>query len=119
MASITSLDNFELYQISLNLCIEIFQLCKRSNLSREWALTDQIKRATMSIPANLAEGWGRGSKKEFARFVSISYGSCNEVQTFLRIIQKLDLAPDEEIIKLLEKFTKLGKRLYLFRRSLI
>ena len=41
----------------------------------------------MSIPANLAEGWGRGSKKEFARFVSISYGSCNEVQTFLRIIQ--------------------------------
>lgn len=116
MAKITSLDNFQLYQEALDLYIQIFQICKKMPLSKEFSLVDQLKRASLSVCANLAEGYGRKTQRDFAHFVSISLGSCNEVQVYCDVLQKLNLSAHARDLK--EKYVFLGKRLYLFRKNL-
>lgn len=117
MASITSLENFSLYQESLTLVVNIFELCKSQPLSRNYSLQDQIKRASISISANLAEGFGRYSRKDFAHFLSISLGSVNEVRCYLDIISLL--SPHTDVNELKEKCIILSKRIHTLRQSLV
>ena len=66
----------------------------------KFGLTSQIRRAAVSIPANVAEGAGRGSDRDFARFVRIAIGSANELDTLLTLSVDLGLleeSPLEEI----------------------
>ncbi|MBW8360824.1 MAG: four helix bundle protein [Kaistella sp.] len=84
------------------------------NFPREelFGLTSQIRRAAISIPSNIAEGCGRGSDKEFARFVEISIGSTNETE------YQLFLAFDLNFIDL-ENYELLAERLNILRQKLI
>jgi four helix bundle protein len=54
-----------------------------------YGLTSQIRRAAVSIPANIAEGYARNSRKEYVQFVSISYGSASELETLIILAQDL------------------------------
>jgi four helix bundle protein len=70
----------------------------------------------MSIVANIAEGYGRHSPKDFAHFISISLGSINEVKAFLDIIQtiyQIDITAQKNF------YTSLGKQTWTFRKSLL
>jgi len=86
MSQIRKLDDLEVYKESLLLAKEIFDLCKHSSLLREYSLCDQVKRSAMSVCANIAEGFGRHTTKDFANFLSISLGSENETIVFLDLI---------------------------------
>lgn len=63
----------------------IYQISARGNFSRDFDLRSQIRRAAISIMANIAEGFGRHSDREFANFINIAHGSATEIQSHLYV----------------------------------
>jgi len=83
-----------------------------------FGMTSQIRRAAASIPANIAEGWGRDTTGEFQRFLRISQGSLRELETHLILAQRVGLATPEATTPLLESCQILGRQLIALQRSL-
>ena len=86
MTIITGLNDLEIYNSSILLTKDVLRLCKRVELRQEFSLQDQIKRASISICANIAEGFGRKTKADLSHFLSISLGSNNETLALLDVI---------------------------------
>ena len=78
------------WQKSMNLAKDVYQLTTSFPKEEIYGLTSQIRRCSVSIPSNIAEGKGRGSDKEFVRFLKISLGSLYELQTQLELTVMLD-----------------------------
>lgn len=72
---------------------------------------DQITRASISIPSNIAEGYDRNSKKEFARYLKIAKGSCAEVRTQLYIGEEIGLIDNQSAKKLTSESLEITKML--------
>jgi len=85
------------WQKSMSLAREIYHLTKSFPKEEIYGLTSQIRRCAVSIPSNIAEGKGRGSDKEFVRFLQISLGSLYELNT------QLELSYDLSYVKSIEK----------------
>jgi four helix bundle protein len=79
-----------------------------------YGLTNQARRAAVSIPANLAEGLGRGTPKETARFAQIALGSLYELDTLLHLAGELEFSPQDRVVPLRESLTTLAKRISAF-----
>ena len=77
----------------------------------QFGLTSQIRRASVSIPSNIAEGAGRDSDAEFLRFIRIALGSLNEVETLFSISSDLEMLSEAEREEMLAKSTALGVKL--------
>ena len=82
--------------------------------SEKYGLVQQLRRAAVSIPSNLAEGYGRTTQVEFARFIDISLGSRREIQTQLEICERLGYSTAIEERKLAEEMAKI---LYALAKS--
>ncbi|MCD8395191.1 MAG: four helix bundle protein [Bacteroidales bacterium] len=78
-----------IWQKSMDLTVEIYCLTKAFPKEELFALTSQMHRSVSSIPSNIAEGHGRFSPKDFLRFIKISHGSANELETQLEIAYRL------------------------------
>lgn len=74
-----------------------------------FSLTNQVRRAAVSIPSNIAEGQGRGSDAEFSRFLRIAHGSLREVETQFMIAQRLTYISEQQLAALLELAADVGK----------
>lgn len=83
-----------------------------------YGLVSQLKRAAVSIPANIAEGHGRSSRADYARHVAIAYGSLMEAETHLIIAAELDYLPTDHRDALLAQASELGRMLNALKRSL-
>lgn len=83
-----------------------------------YGLTSQIRRACSSIPANIAEGCGRGGDVEFARFVQIAMGSASELDYLLLLAHDLGFIDETTYMSVAAPLTTIRKRLTTFRRSL-
>lgn len=83
-----------------------------------YGLTSQLQRAAVSILLNIAEGYVRNSKKDFARFMDMSLGSCAEVDVLLELAQELGYITHDRYNELEAIRSEVGKMLYSFRRSL-
>ena len=77
------------WQKAMELVRMVYQASKRFPAGERYALTDQLRRAVVSIPSNIAEGSGRASNKDYAHFLSIARGSLYETLTQLQIAQDL------------------------------
>jgi len=77
------------WQKSIELVKDIYVLSKQLPKEELYSLTDQIKRSAISIPANIAEGSGRNTTKEFVQFLYISLGSACELETHLIIVKEI------------------------------
>lgn len=73
----------------MDLVTKVYKAVKNFPDYEKFGLTSQIRRSSVSIPANIAEGFGRRSKKEFRRFLNISMGSLFEIQTELEVSYNL------------------------------
>lgn len=100
-----------IWQKGIRLVILVYKLTKNFPQDEIYALTSQIKRASVSIPSNIAEGFGRKTDKSFNHFLNIARGSLNELETQLIISKELDFKIDEnlfkEIIALIEEESKM------------
>lgn len=113
---ITKLTDIEIYKEALQLAKQVFELVKNVKIHREYFLIDQIKRAALSVAANIAEGYGRNTKKDFSQFLSIALGSVNEIITYLDFLE-LQYHLDASNIK--ERYDILCRRIHSFRTYLL
>ena len=81
-------------------------------------LVNQTTRAAVSIPANLAEGHARGTRREYAHFVAIARGSLMELETYVMIAGRLGYASDAQLTASLERITELSRMLTALRNRL-
>jgi four helix bundle protein len=79
----------KVWQNSIDLAKKIYRLTSSFPASEIYGLVSQLRRASVSIPSNIAEGWGRRSRKEYARFILMAAGSNDELQTQLVIAERL------------------------------
>ena len=73
--------DLEVWQVGMDLMVEVYRLTKTLPKEELYALSSQLKRASLSIPSNIAEGWGRKHRKEYLHHLSFAYGSLMEVET--------------------------------------
>jgi four helix bundle protein len=93
---------------------EIYQITNEFPPSENFGLTHQIRKTAVSIPANIAEGQGRNSFKEFRQFLAISLGSVAELETHLIIANEIDYLTSEvlnPLLSLLDRIRKMIKGL--------
>lgn len=77
------------WQKAYSLCLDVYKLTKQFPDEEKYGLTSQIKRAAVSIPSNIAEGYGRKTTKEYIQFLYIAYGSLCELETQLMLAKDL------------------------------
>jgi four helix bundle protein len=90
----------EVWKRSMDFVIAAYDVTKKFPKEEQYRLGDQIGRSAVSVPANIAEGAGRRTKKEFLNFLHISQGSLSELDTYLEIALRLDYLSSDVYEKL-------------------
>lgn len=111
-------EELNIFKDAVEFTADIYQSIKKFPDSERYILIPQIKNAANSISLNIAEGSGRGTKKEFARFLDIAIGSCYEVVACIMIGARLGYLNDEEMNVIKSKAETLCKRINAFKRTL-
>jgi len=111
-----SFEDLEVCQRGCRLTVDIF---KAFAACKNFSFKDQIQRATLPIPSNIAEGSERGSSKDFAHFLNIAKGSCGELRTQLYIARKLELLTKPTFDALVKESKELSAMLEGLRRSML
>ncbi len=101
----------EVWKDAMRLVKEIYQLTAQLPDTEKYGLTSQINRCTVSIPANIAEGCGKYSNKDFVRFLQISLGSTYELETYLILCKDLEFLQLKEAAAAVEKVQLFQKRI--------
>lgn len=109
MASINSYRDLLIWQKSFFLVTEIYKITSSFPKEELYGLTSQIRRASVSIPSNIAEGFGRNSTGDYKRFLQISLGSLYELQTQVEICSRLNYLSNEHYTDIQQKAFELGK----------
>ena len=103
---------------AVELATEIYKATDLYPKREIYGLTSQIRRCSISISSNIAEGAGRRSKKEFRQFLDITTGSCYELETQLIISRNLDYLSKEKFERLIKSLIEIQKMLYALIKSL-
>lgn len=102
-------EKLDVWRKSVDFVVKIYRMTEKFPSDERFGLTSQIRRASVSIPANIAEGAARESDKEFLRFLSIAQGSASEVETELLIANRLGFLPDENHIAARAALDEIGR----------
>ncbi len=116
--SVRSYRDLMVWKKGMTLAAAVYRLTRRLPKHEEYRISGQMIRAATSVPANLAEGHGRGTRRDYAHFVSIAKGSLAELETFLLLIADLDLAPRAEIDPVLSQAEEVGRMLTALKARL-
>ena len=103
--------DLKVWQIALDLTETFYRLSSDWPRSEQYGLVNQVRRASVSVAANIAEGAGRRSTGEFIQFVGISRGSLAEVETLLIVARRLDYVEEAVFRTLLQEIYELGRML--------
>ncbi len=96
--------DLEVWKISHRLVLELYELTKQFPAEERYRLVDQLCRASASIPTNIAEGKGRGTTKEYVRFLMIARGSIEETKYLLLLAKDLHHLPDGKYLELIGEY---------------
>lgn len=95
----------------MKLATQVFQISKSFPSSEQYGLTNQIRRATFSIPSNIAEGFCRGGRAEFRYFLQIAFASGAELETELTIAKNVDFLEEKGYFSLMENLEEIMRML--------
>ena len=118
MSKIERIEDIIVWQKAKNLTIDIYKASNHGDFARDFGLRDQIRRAAVSIPSNISEGFGRGGNREFLQFLSIAKGSLYELKTQLIIANEIGYLDNEIFIKMSNDSDEVGKMLTSFMNYL-
>ena len=108
----------KIWQRSRELVKLIYQLTGSFPDSQKYGLISQMQRAAISIPSNIAEGAGRNTSKDFARFLDIANGSAFELETQLFLSNDLGYADTNQVENIISELKEIQKMIFKFRVSL-
>ncbi|MDO8515753.1 MAG: four helix bundle protein [bacterium] len=106
------------WQKSIDLVVEIYALTEAFPKTEIYGLTNQMRRAVVSIPSNIAEGYSRKHRPEYMQFIKIAFGSSAELETQLIIGKKLKFVSEERLKKSDELLSEVMKMLNKLSSSL-
>ena len=113
MSKISNFKDLKVWNLGVEIVLEVYKLTKNFPKEEMYGLISQIRRAAVSIPANIAEGFCRFSSKEHKQFLRISQGSAAELETELIIACRLGYIRQEQLVILSDKIDHLSKMLSL------
>ena len=106
------------WQRALELAVQIYRLSDGFPRTEIYGLTSQLRRAGASVPSNIAEGYGRGTRREYVQFLLIAQGSLKELETQTILAQRLNYATNAQAEEVLSEAEVIGKMLGSLIRSL-
>lgn len=115
---ITTYRQLTVWQRAMELVKAVYLLTKSLPDSEKFGITSQLQRAAISIPANIAEGWGRSHRGEYLHHLSFARGSLMEIETLLIVTKELELLPKESIKGTWDLSQEVGKMLTALIASL-
>lgn len=117
-SKIQSFRDLQVWQRSMEMTLRVYRLTQGFPREEQYGITSQLRRAAVSIPANIAEGQGRLNKGEFIQFLGIARGSNCEVQTLLEVARELGFGDSTMLRETYALSEGTGKMLYSFIASL-
>jgi four helix bundle protein len=118
MATIKSFRDLIIWQVGINLSVEIACFSQTLPSTQQYGLAEQMRRSSASVPSNIAEGYGRGSAKEFAQFLRVARGSLNELETQLELCTQLGYADVDTLQVLMNTCVHLRVMIVRYMRSM-
>ena len=110
--------DLEIWKRSRVFSSKIYEVTSKFPDSERFGLTNQLRRASVSIPSNIAEGSSRNSNKDFSSFLEIAIGSAYEIETQLLISKDLNLVSEETLELLISELIEITKMMSKFRSTL-
>ncbi len=114
MATIQKFEDLEIWQLSRQLCNDIYTIIESTNLKNNYRLSNQIDGSSGSVMDNIAEGFERNGNKEFVQFLSIAKASCGETRSQLYRVFDRKFIPEEQFEILKEQTLILSKKISSF-----
>jgi four helix bundle protein len=113
-----SYQELKVWQEAMNLAELSYKITKIFPREETYGMISQIRRSAASIPANIAEGYGRKSRRQYIQFLYIAQGSLKELETHFLLSVRVELASSQTITPGLNQCESVGKLLFLLIRSL-
>ena len=114
----TSHRDLRVWQVAMEIASDCYALAKRLPRDELFGITSQIRRAAASVPANIAEGYGRYSNRETARFLNIANGSLTELDTHLELALRAGYLTTSDVEPVTAKAKSLGAMIFAFKVAL-
>lgn len=115
---ITDYRDLDVWNESMNLAADVYELTGSFPREEMFGMTSQMRRASVSVAANIAEGFGRQQTRSFIQFLRISQGSLKEVETLVLLAGRVGLASGEPVERLMARCQRIGKMLVGLVRKL-
>jgi four helix bundle protein len=115
---ISSYRDLKVWQEAMTLAEQTYRITARFPKDEMYGMTSQIRRAAVSVAANIAEGDGRESSGGFVQFLRMSQGSLKELETHLMLAERVQLARTEDVAPVLRRCDELGKMMRSLIRSI-
>ena len=119
MAKVESHRDLIVWQKAMRLAVEAYRLTATFPRSEEYRITAQIARAAASVPANIAEGHARGTRRDYANFLAIAKGSLAETETFVLLALELQFVTPDQAGATLDLIQEISKMLTALRARLV
>ncbi len=107
----SSFEDLEVYKDSVKFTAKVYELLKKSPLKEDFAMVDQIRRATISISNNISEGFERETDKELIRFLYFSKGSAGEVRNLFNLMEEIGYFDKIDLIEFRNEIVNISKQL--------
>jgi four helix bundle protein len=117
-SGIKSYRDLEVWQMAMDLAVRCYKLSNPFPSEEKYGLSSQVRRASVSIAANIAEGWGRESTPSFVNHLRIAQGSTRELETHLILVERRGFAGGTEYSRALSDCERISKMLRSLIRSL-
>lgn len=120
MSKFDGFEDIQAWQKAYDVTLRIYRLTEKEQFSKDFGLRDQIRRASVSVMANIAEGHGRRSNSEFANFLNLARGSAHEVQSHLHVavgLGYLEKSEFDDLYQLISEVSKMTLSLARYLRA--
>jgi len=118
MAKIEKFEDIQAWQLARETTRLIYVASREGNFSRDFGLCNQIRRASVSVLSNIAEGFERGGNKEFLQFLAVAKGSCGEVRAQLYVALDQNYIDEKQFAEIAEKLKEISRLISGFMKYL-
>ena len=118
MIKVKTYKDLIVWQKAMEMTTLLYKIIKKLPKEETYTLSDQMRRAAISIPSNIAEGFGRNSKKEYLQFLYIANGSVCELETQLTLCLRIEYLSETETQPIMDLLSEIGKIIMTITKKL-